>query len=90
MHPKKRYCLEKGFDPTNNLHVTLTTYNLLKPVLDDTLFKVEYLHYWKDNDFVQNKIDYTKGYIKRTPENDKRNKGDNKLRITSLVCDLSK
>ena len=91
MNPKDRFCLEKGFDPRNNLHITLTTYNLLKPVLEDSPFNVEYLHYWKDeNEFIQNNIDYTKGYIKRTPDNDDRNKGENKLYVTSLVCDLTK
>jgi predicted SAM-dependent methyltransferase len=91
MNPKDRFCLEKGLDPRNNLHITLTTYNLLKPVLEDSPFNVKYLHYWKnENEFIQNNIDYTKGYIKRTPDNDERNKGDNKLYVTSLVCDLTK
>ena len=91
MNPKDRFCLEKGFDPRNNLHITLTTYNLLKPVLEDSPFNIEFLHYWKnENEFIQNNIDYTKGYIKRTPDNDERNKGKNKLIITSLVCDLTK
>lgn len=91
LNPKDKFCLEKGFDPRNNLHITLTTYNLLKPILDESLFNVEYLNYWKnENEFIQNKIDYTKGFIKRTPDNDSRNKGENKLHVTSLVCDLTK
>ena len=91
LNPKDKFCLEKGFDPRNNLHITLTTYNLLKPIFDESPFNVEYLHYWKnENEFIQNKIDYTKGYIRRTPDNDSRNKGENKLHVTSLVCDLTK
>jgi predicted SAM-dependent methyltransferase len=83
--------LQKGFDPRNNLHITLTTYDKLKPILENSPFHVNYLHYWKnDNEFVQNDIDYTMGYIKRTPDNDERNKGENKLYVTSLVCDLTK
>jgi len=90
-NPKDRFCLQKGFDPRNNLHITLTTYDKLKPILENSPFRVNYLHYWKnDNEFVQNDIDYTMGYIKRTPDNDERNKGENKLYVTSLVCDLTK
>ena len=90
-NPKDRFCLEKGFDPRNNLHITLTTYELLKPVLDASPFTVDYLHYWKDDDtFVQNDIDYSKGYVRRTPDNDERNKGADKLHVTSFVCDLIK
>ena len=88
--PGDCFYLEKGFDPRNNLHITLTTYKLLKPILDESPFNVNILHYWKDeNEFIHNKIDYSKGYIKRTPENDERNEGY-KLGVTSLVCDLTK
>ena len=91
MNPKDKFCLEKGHDPRNNLHITLTTYNLLKPYLEQSPFNVEYLHYWKDEDtFVQNDIDYSKGYVSRTPDNDERNKSGNKLHVTSFVCDLTK
>ena len=61
---------------------------------DNTKFKVHYLHYWKDNEtFVENKINYSNGYIKRTPDNDERNKKKNqfgRLLVTSFVCDLIK
>ena len=91
MNPKDRFCLEKGFDTRNNLHLTLTTYKLLKPYLDKSPFHVNYLHYWKDNDtFLSNKIDYSKGYIRRTPDNDERNKNGNPLYVTSFVADLIK
>jgi len=94
MNPKLSHCLEKGYDPNNCLHITLTRYNLLKPIFEDSPFNVEFLHYWKnENEFIQKKIDYTKGYIKRTPDNDPRNKEENKwanLRITTVVCDLTK
>ena len=91
MNPKDRFCLEKGYDERNKFHISLTTFKLLKPYLDNLPFTVYYLHYWKDKDtFIQNEIDYSKGYIKRTPDNDDRNKGDNKLQVTSFVADLIK
>lgn len=91
MNPKDRFCLEKGFDPRNNLHVTLTTYKLLRPYLDGSPFQVEYLHYWSDEEtFVKNTIDYSKGYIRRTPDNDVRSTEEDPLHVTSFVCDLTK
>jgi len=91
LNPKDRFCLEKGFDPRDNLHVTLTTYAALKPVLDASPFGVRFWHYWRDPQFwVGNRIDYSKGFIKRTPDNDKRNTPENKLHVTSLVVDLTK
>lgn len=54
MNPKDRFCLKKGFDPRNNLHIPLTTYNLLKPILEDSPFNVDFLHYCKNEDeFIQ-------------------------------------
>ena len=91
LNPKDRFCLELGYDPRNNLHISLTNYELLKPYLDASPFKANYLHYWKnETSFIQNKIDYSQGYIRRTPDNDERNKGDNKLLVTSFICDLIK
>jgi len=91
-NPKDRPCIEKGLDPANDKHVTITTYDLLKKYTDKSPFEiVEYKHYWKDDDtFVQNEIDYNLGWVKRTPDNDKRNTVDNPLHVTSLVVDLKK
>ena len=91
MNPKDRFCIEKGYDPRNDLHITITTYELLKPILEASQFKVEFLHYWKDeSQFVMNDVDYSKGYVKRTPDNDSRNTQDDPLLVTSIVCDLTK
>ena len=91
MHPNHKHCLVKGYDTRNNLHITLTNYYLLTPFLNDSSFKVEYYNYWKDDGtFVENNIDYSKGYIKRTPANDERNNEHNRLLVTSFVCDLIK
>ena len=85
LNPKDRFCLEEGFDPRFLAHVTLTTYELLKPYCEnDPWERVDYLHYWENEDsFIKNKIDYSKGWIKRTPDNRDET-------CTSLVIDLIK
>ena len=92
LNPHGRFCLEKEFDPRNELHVTLTRYKLIKKYTDNSPFEiVEYKHYWKDEDtFIQNEIDYELGWVRRTPDNDKRNTVNDPLRVTSLVVDLIK
>ena len=51
--------------------------------------KVKFLHYYDiDNNPVINDIDYTKGHIHRTPDNDKR--VQNPLRPMSIVVDAYK
>lgn len=83
--------INNGFDSSNCLHITLTHYDLLKPILDASPFNVDYLHYWKNKEeFIHKNIDYSKGFVKRTPENDPRNTDDNKYLVTSFVCDLTK
>jgi predicted SAM-dependent methyltransferase len=91
LNPKDRFCLDVGFDPRNNLHVTLTTYAALKPVLDASPFTTNFLHYWRDPEHWEGSvIDYSKGHVKRTPDNDERNTPACKLHVTSLVVDLTK
>ena len=89
---KDRFCIELGFDPRNELHVTITTYDLMKKYIDMSPFDhVGYVHYWKSDDmFVKNDIDYSLGWVKRTPDNDARNVPDNPLCVTSLIVDLVK
>ena len=73
-HPKNYSYLLKGKSPYNGVLV-LMHYELLKEVLDRSPFEeVNFLHYWKDGEFVQNPIDYSLGHIRRTPEHDKRNR----------------
>ena len=93
-HPKISECLKLGYDPNNNLHITLTNYALMKKHLDNTKFDVEFIHHWNDGIFHQKKIDYKLGYVKRTPDNDPRNIENKppyyKLRVTSLITDIKK
>jgi len=89
--PKDRFCLRLGFDPRDSLHVTLTTWNLLKKYTHKCPFEtVEYQNYWEGDKFIQKKIDYARGYVRRTPDNDPRNTSDRPLHVTSLVVDLIK
>lgn len=74
-------------------HVWFPTFDNIKNLIKQTKFqnagKVEYLHYWIDkNNFVVDQIDYLKGYIRRTPDNDDRVK--NPYRPMSIVVDLQK
>jgi len=57
-----------------NGHVWFPTYEKVKNLLDKTKFKnINFLQYWTSKtNFVLNNIDYQKGYISRTPDNDKR------------------
>jgi SAM-dependent methyltransferase len=74
-------------------HVWFPNYDNVKTLLENTLFKndgrIEYLHYWnnRENSVVKN-IDYSKGYIKRTPDHDERVKKP--YRPMSIVIDLYK
>jgi len=57
-----------------NGHVWFPTYEKVKNLLDKTKFKnINFLQYWTSRtNFVLNNIDYKKGYITRTPDNDRR------------------
>jgi predicted SAM-dependent methyltransferase len=91
MNPKDRFCIDIGYDPRDPLHITLTTASLLRPILDASPFDVQYLHYWQNQDtFIRKPVDYTLGYVKRTPDNDTRNTPDTPLKITSFIADLVK
>lgn len=71
----------------NGGHVWFPTFSSVKPLLDSTTFsndKINYLHYYdKDKNQVVNKIDYSNGYISRTPDHDDRVK--NPYRPMSIV-----
>jgi SAM-dependent methyltransferase len=73
-------------------HVWFPVFNSVKSLLELTDFsndKINYLHYYDDNNNpVTNKIDYSKGFISRTPDNDNRVK--NPYRPMSIVVDCYK
>lgn len=101
MHPSSRFCLKQGFDPRDMMHITMTTKKLLEHYISKSSFtKIKWLHYWNENEFIYENIDYNLGYVKRTPDNDRRNKIDiindgkkiyqSKFIVTSIVVDLIK
>jgi len=72
--PRNLKYLSQGYDPTHTDHQTFTNYPLLKEITDASPFQnVEFYQYWDDDNFVYKKIDYSKGMIKRTADNDARN-----------------
>jgi predicted SAM-dependent methyltransferase len=74
-HPQERYCLKLGRDPTRRDHVTLTTARLLRELVAASPFRAGHFYqYWDGRQFVHEPIDYSLGYIRRTPENDVRNR----------------
>ena len=71
---------------TKGGHLWFPTYNNMRTLLDHTAFrKREFLHYIDNGKSVINYIDYSDGYIARTPDNDKRTKEP-----LSIVVDLFK
>ncbi|HFB64457.1 MAG TPA: methyltransferase domain-containing protein [Aeromonadales bacterium] len=74
-------------------HVWFPNYNNVLAIIKNTLFyqqgQVNFLHYYLNREnFVLKKIDYTKGYIARTPDHDKR--VQNPVRPMSIVLDCFK
>lgn len=74
----------------NGGHVWFPTYKNVRELLEKTNFKnITFLHYYDENKKgTTNKIDYSKGFVKRTPDNDDRVK--NPYRPLSLVVDCIK
>ena len=72
-HPKDRKHLDPSCPPQKGI-LTLLRYELMKEILDRSPFKnYTFLHYWKDGTFHEQPIDYRLGYVRRTPEHDRRN-----------------
>ena len=73
-------------------HVWFPTYETLKGLIELSPLRdcqVHWLHYYDTNgEPVMNEIDYSKGFVKRTPDNDPR--VQNPRRPMSIVVDLYK
>jgi len=89
-NPKDRPFLLEGKDPRYPQHLTLTTYGLMKHIIEESPFlNFEFYHYWNKGEFIRKQIDYSLGWISRTPDNDPRCKRQgNELQVTSLVVDM--
>ena len=52
---------------------------------------MKFLNYWQDEDtFIRHPVDWSLGYVKRTPDNDERNTPEHPLHVTSIVVDMIK
>lgn len=74
-------------------HVWFPIYENVKALTEKTKFneegKIDFLHYYNEKgESITNKIDYSKGYISRTPDHDNRVK--NPYKVMSLVIDFHK
>lgn len=74
----------------NGGHVWFPNYDKVMALFEKSEFtKVNFLHYYKsDGTFVAKEIDYSKGWIQRTPDHDER--VQNPYRPLSLVVDAYK
>lgn len=72
-NPKDYPYLLKGSDPRFPRHITLTHYQLMKRIIEESPFtRYEFYHYWDNGRFVYKPIDYSLGMVRRTPDNDPR------------------
>ena len=72
-------------------HLWFPTYEIVKNILYKTNFeksKINFLHYYCDSKSITKNIDYSKGYIGRTPDYDIR--GQSPYRAMSIVVDCYK
>jgi len=68
-NPKDRHCLETGHDPRFPGHLTLTTYPLMKEIVEGSPFeRVRFYHYWDGDHFVHDDMDFSLGLIRRSPD----------------------
>ncbi len=72
-NPKDSLFLQQGRDTRYPLHITLTRYSLMRDIIEQSSFqRYEFYHYWQEGIFVAKDIDYSLGYVRRTPDNDIR------------------
>lgn len=73
-HPRDRYCLALGHDPRRRDHVTLSTYALCADLVASSPFgAARFYQYWDGDTFIHRPVDYSLGFVRRTPENEPRN-----------------
>jgi predicted SAM-dependent methyltransferase len=73
-HPRHKTRVKNGKDTAHPEHHNLPTKHNMEALLQASPFTDwTFYHYWKDGTFIQEPIDYTLGWVKRTPDNDPRN-----------------
>ncbi|MCB0935915.1 MAG: class I SAM-dependent methyltransferase [Mycobacterium sp.] len=87
---RRQYLLFGKKQVVNRGHVWFPKYETVSKLLSDAKFSsVEFLHYYDENGVAVTKpIDYSKGFIKRTPDNDAR--VAHPFRPMSIVVDCIK
>jgi len=87
---RRRFLIFGAKRVVNGGHVWFPKYEDMFELLNDTQFSsVEFLHYYDENEAPHTKpIDYTKGFIQRTPDND--NRVSSPFRPMSIVVDCIK
>lgn len=74
-HPKNRKFRKSGFDPGHTDHVWFPIWDDLRALAEASAFtQIHFHHYWDGDEFVESPIDDSVGHVKRTPENDRRNR----------------
>jgi SAM-dependent methyltransferase len=74
MNPRKRKYLKAKHDPDHTNHLSFPTYESLSSQVSGSPFEgYQFYHYWHGDNFVRKPIDYSVGYLKRTPDHDRRN-----------------
>jgi predicted SAM-dependent methyltransferase len=75
--PRENRYLGMASDPRHTDHQVMPTFELIRSLIEESPFRRhEFFHYWKDGAFVQKSIDYSLGFVKRTPDNDPRCRRD--------------
>lgn len=87
---KRRFLVFGGKKVVNGGHVWFPTFENVSQLVKITSFSsVEFLHYYDENGTPHTKpIDYSKGFVKRTPDNDSR--VSHPFRPMSIVVDCIK
>jgi predicted SAM-dependent methyltransferase len=75
--PRNRPFRERGFDPNHTNHMIFPTYPMLRELVAASPFgDGRFYQYWDGDRFVNGQIDYSLGWVKRTVDNDRRNRCD--------------
>jgi predicted SAM-dependent methyltransferase len=73
--PRNTRYRDRGFDPHHTDHLNFPTHEMLEALVEASPFRRGQFHqYWSNGIFVDSQIDYCLGWVKRTKDNDPRNR----------------
>lgn len=89
--PRNARFRERGHDPGHLDHLNFPTYESLLAVVARSAFeKAEFHQYWSGGTFVDSSIEYDRGWVKRTKDNDHRNRRVGlRARVGGVVKDVA-